>query len=135
MGKRDFHTANEEKRIKRNTLLVITGFTVFFFSVVAYGIYWMFYDMNRIPKSVMIEEKSSPNGFYTVRAYLSDAGATTSYSVVAELIFNTEHNKPKNIYFQNNQHSVEMHWVDNDTVVINGVELNVPDAVYDYRRE
>ncbi|CAM3698701.1 MULTISPECIES: DUF5412 family protein [Brevibacillus] len=135
MDKQELRSGIEAKRIKRKVYILLTGFTVILFGVLGYGVYWMFFDINRLPKSLMIEEKISPNGFYTVKAYLSDSGATTSYSVVAELIFNKEHNRTKNIYFKNNQHSVEIRWVDNNTVVINGVELVVPNDVYDYRWE
>ncbi|MGE8035962.1 DUF5412 family protein [Lysinibacillus sp. AC-3] len=33
----------------------------------------------------MIAESTSPQGTYTVKAYVSDAGATTSYAVLGEL--------------------------------------------------
>jgi len=121
------------KSIKVKLIILLIGIVIFFFSLTGYIVYWTFFDINRIPKQLMIEEKTSPNGTYTVKAYLSDMGATTSYSIVAELIFNKENRKAKNIYFKNKQNSVEINWIDNDTVEINGIELDVPYEVYDYR--
>ncbi len=130
----DEAAAHESKKVKRKAAIFLAVIGLFLASLIGYGIHWAFFDMERIPKGALLDEKVSPDGTYTVKAYLSDMGATTSYSVVGELIFNKEHNKTKNIYFQYSQRTAEMHWADHDTVVINGVQLDVPDEVYDWRK-
>jgi Family of unknown function (DUF5412) len=129
----DDDAAHEIKKVKRKVRIFLSVIGLFILSLIGYGIHWAFFDMERLPKGTVLAEQVSPDGTYTVRAYLSDMGATTSDSVVGELIFNKEHNKAKHIYFQYKQHTAEIHWVDHDTVVINGVELDVPDEVYDWR--
>ncbi|MBS4209487.1 DUF5412 domain-containing protein [Bacillus sp. FJAT-50079] len=103
-------------------------------SLLAYGIYWAFFDMGRLPKGEYINEVTSPDGRYTVKAYVTNGGATTSYAVRGELNFNNEKRKPKNIYWQYRIEIATIRWVDHDTVIINHVELNVPKDTYDFRR-
>ena len=66
----------------------------------------------------MIAESTSPDGTYTVNAYVSDGGATTPYTVS---------------YWQYRENAADITWVDDDTVKINGVILDVPNETYDYR--
>ena len=81
----------------------------------------------------MIAESTSPDGTYTVNAYVSNGGATTSYTVLGELMFNKENKKSKKIYWQYRENAADITWVDDDTVKINGVILDVPNETYDYR--
>ncbi|WP_445489825.1 DUF5412 family protein [Niallia sp. 03133] len=63
---------------------------------------------------------------------MTNGGATTSYAVRGELNFNND--KPKNIYWQYRVETASIKWLDNDTVIVNNVELDVPNDTYDYRR-
>ena len=103
--------------------------------ILAYGVYWAFFDMGRLPEGEYIAEATSPNGQYTVKAYVTNGGATTSYAVRGELNFNQEKRKPKNIYWQYRMDTASIKWLDDDTVIINNIELDVPNDTYDYRRE
>ena len=49
--------------------------------LVAYGVYYFAFSMsiNRLPEGEFITEAESPNGEYTIKAYLTNGGATTSY--------------------------------------------------------
>ncbi|SDI02863.1 DUF5412 family protein [Desulfosporosinus hippei] len=86
--------------MNRKILLISFLFLILFTSILGYGVYWLFYDMDRLPKGTLIAEETSPDKTYTVKAYTSDAGATTSYSVIAELSFNKVSKKSKIIYLQ-----------------------------------
>jgi hypothetical protein len=66
--------------------------------LLGYGVYWAFFDMNRLPKGDLISKVSSPDGTYTLKVYVSSGGATTDFAVRGELNFNKENKKPKNIY-------------------------------------
>ena len=55
--------------------------------------------MGRLPEGEYIAEATSLTGQYTVKAYVTNGGATTSYAVRGELNFNQEKRKPKNIYW------------------------------------
>ncbi|MFC9542107.1 DUF5412 family protein [Lysinibacillus sp. NPDC056959] len=50
---------------------------LFFTSIIGYGIYWLFFDWSRCKQDLIA---------YTVKAYVSDAGATTFNTVLGELI-------------------------------------------------
>jgi hypothetical protein len=103
--------------------------------ILAYGVYWAFFDMGRLSEGEFIAEATSPNGQYTVKAYVMNGGATTSYAVRGELNFNQEKRKSKNIYWQYRIDTASIKWLDDDTVIINNIELDVPNDTYDYRRE
>lgn len=103
-------------------------------SIVGYGVYWAFYDINRIHGGEIIAQSTSPDGTYTVKAYTKNGGATTSLAVRGELIFNKGSKKAKNIYWQYKEDHANITWVDDNTVNINGHTLNLPHDIYDYRR-
>jgi Family of unknown function (DUF5412) len=116
--------------------VVFTVLSLFVVCVIAFGIYavyWAFYDMNRLPEGEFLTEKSSPDGKYTLRAYVTNGGATTSYAVRGELVYNEKENKTKNIYWNYREETAEVIWTDKDTVVINGVSLDVPVEEFDFR--
>lgn len=108
--------------------LVIVG-------LVGYGIYWAFFDMNRLPTGEYLTEETSPDGKYTLKAYLANGGATTSYTVRGELVFNEKNQKTKNIYWNNQENDAIIQWSNDDTVVINGHSLKVPKDRFDFRHQ
>jgi len=113
----------------------ITGLILLFvISIFGYGIYWAFYDIQRIEGQEVIHEVTSPNGTYTVTAYLNDGGATTGYAVLCS-IKTSGRNNEKNIYWQYHCENANIIWVDDQTVQINGVQLNVTRDTYDYRHD
>lgn len=102
--------------------------------ILGYGFYWAFYDIQRIEGQTVLQEVSSPNQTYTVTAYLNNGGATTDYAVLCSVKTN-ENNKEKNIYWQYHCETANIVWVDEQTVQINNVELNVKRDTYDYRHD
>ncbi|MFS0823204.1 DUF5412 domain-containing protein [Bacillus sp. 1P02SD] len=106
-----------------------------FLGVIGYGVYWAFFDMNRLPTGEYLTEETSPDGTYTLKAYLTDGGATVSYSIRGELVLNKQNKKTKNIYWNYREETADIEWIDNDTVVINGHTLNVPKDKFDFRNQ
>ncbi len=100
---------------------------------ISYGIYWAFFDMKHLPEGEVLTESVSPDGAYTVRAYITNGGATVAYSVRGELVFNNENKRDKNIYWNYREDSATVNWIDNDTVDINGHVLTIPTETYDFR--
>ncbi|RYD02600.1 hypothetical protein N752_25055 [Desulforamulus aquiferis] len=76
------------KRAKKKALIIISLFPLFLIALISYGVYWACFDMNQLPKQELIAEVKSPDGAYTVKAYLSNGGATTSFAVLGELNYN-----------------------------------------------
>ena len=123
--------------MKRKTKkrLIITSISIaIFLGGVAFAFNWAFLDIQRINGQEYLNESTSPNGAYTVTAYLNNGGATVDYAVLGRLK-NNRSSKIKNIYWQYHCEKAEMEWVNNDTLKINGKELNVKDEIYDYRRK
>jgi len=73
----------------------------------------------------------SPDGAYTVSAYLCDGGATTAFGVRVEAAWE---NHRRNIYWQYRQTEAEAAWLSDRVVQINGVPLDVRWDTYDWRR-
>ena len=99
-----------------------------------YAIHWAFFDIQRIDGQELINEVVSPDGKYTVSAYLNNGGATTDYAVLCS-VRNNETDKAKNIYWNYHCTEAEIEWIDEKTIAINGVELNVTKDTYDYRND
>lgn len=119
---------------KRKIILLVVGVPLTLI-VVLLGIfvYPFFISMESLPKGEFLTEESSPDGKYTLKAYVTNGGATTSYAIRGELIFNEKKGKTKNIYWNYREEVAEISWIDNDTVLINNRTLNVPKEKYDFR--
>lgn len=125
-------TEKEIKKTKQKVLIILFCITGLF----VYGVYWAFFSMDRLPTGEKIAEKQSPDGTYTFKAYVTNGGATTSFAVRGELVFNhREYFKTKNVYWNYREDTAKIVWKDNDTVIINGHTLNVPEDTYDFRNE
>ncbi|WP_225217688.1 DUF5412 domain-containing protein [Sporosarcina gallistercoris] len=127
--------AVERKRVHKIVLrfLLIVGMLIV--ALVGYGVYWFFFNMDRLPKGELLTEETSPNGKYTLKAYVTDGGATGSYAVRGELVFHEKNDKTKNIYWNYREEAAEITWKDDHTVVINGHELDVRKDIYDFRHQ
>ncbi|WP_246627303.1 DUF5412 family protein [Paenibacillus solanacearum] len=99
------------------------------------GVYKSFFDLQSIQPGQLLETSTSPTGAYTLRAYVNNGGATVDYAVLGVVEYNDRKGKPKkNIYWNYNESTVNMVWVNLETVVINGHTLNVLSDKYDFRR-
>ena len=128
-------TLNDNKNKLNRLLKVFIIGSLLIVGIVGYGVYWAFFDMNRLPTGEYLTEETSPNGKYTLKAYVTNGGATTSYSVRGELVFNDKDNKTKNIYWNYREESANISWTDNNTVIINGHTLDVTKEKFDFRRQ
>ena len=127
-------TLNDNKNKLNRLLKVFIIGSLLIVGLVGYGVYWAFFDMNRLPTGEYLIEETSPNGKYTLKAYVTNGGANTSYSVRGELVFNDKDNKTKNIYWNYREESANISWTDNNTVIINGHTLDVRKDKFDFRR-
>ena len=121
---------NKPKKFLKVTMIL--GLLVV--GLVGYGVYWAFFDMNRLPTGDYLTEETSADGKYTVITYVTNGGATTAYAVRGELVFNNSNKKTKNIYWNDREETASITWIDNDTVEINGHSLDVPKDKFDFRR-
>ena len=121
----------DKKNVYKHTIKVFLIWGLLFSGVIGYGVYWLFYDWNRF-KDDFIVESTSPDGTYTVKAYRSNTHATNPYTILGELVFNKENKKSKKLYWAEAEDAT-IKWVDDDTVIINHVQLELPDERYDFR--
>ncbi|KUP08358.1 hypothetical protein Q73_06330 [Bacillus coahuilensis m2-6] len=96
-------------------------------SFVAYS---LFFDMERLPKGELLTESASPNGDYVIRAYVAKNDSTESLR--GELLYHQE-GTMKTIYWNKNENTAVIRWIEKDTVIINGHILQVPNETYDHR--
>ena len=127
--------AGNKKKNRNKLVKIILVVSFLFIGMIGYGIYEAFFDMNRLPKGEYLTEEISPDGTYTVKAYRTNGGATTSYAIRGELVFHQRNDKTKNIYWNYREETANIEWTDNDTVVINGHTLNVPKEKFDFRNQ
>ena len=120
-------------RDEKGCLITFLGLVAFVIVVISIVVYFAFYSMSSLPTGEYIGEEESPNGSYTVRIYRCGGGATVDWSVRGELV-NNDTGKKKNIYWQYHKQNAEVSWIDDCTVNIDDVTLDVPHDVYDYRR-
>ena len=120
-------------KIKKTTLTIFLSIAIIV-GIATYAVYWAFYDIQRIEGQEYITESTSPNGEYTVITYLNNGGATTDYAVLGKLK-NNNNGKTKNIYWQYNCEKAEISWINDETVKINGIQLEIKNEIYDFRRE
>lgn len=59
---------------KKKTLKIFLFGSLFFVGLIGYGVYWAFFDMNRLPTGDYLTEETSPDGNYTIKAYLTNGG-------------------------------------------------------------
>lgn len=88
--------------------------------------------LSNLPEGELIESSVSPNGDYTVNAYLCDGGATTDFAIRCEVV-NAETNECRNIYWNYHQSDVTLEWETDEVIIISGVRLNVLTDEYDWR--
>lgn len=108
--------------------------TAVLLALLCYGIYWAFFDLQRLRGQEFLVESASPGGSYVVTAYRNNGGAGTSFAVLCTME-NKKIGEKRNIYWQAHRAEADIQWIDDDTVVINGRTLDLPGDTYDYRND
>ena len=103
------------------------------FTIVGSALF-IYHQATTLPVSELIRTSSSPNGNYTIMAYLCDVGATTDQAIRAEVLDDVS-GKVRNIYWQYHAYDAEITWLSDTLVRINDVELDVRTDSYDYRKD
>lgn len=124
---------DEIRKAKRRLLFGFILAGILFVSFISYAVYTEFYDMSKFPTGEYLTEAESPDGTYTLKAYVTEGTPKSKNAIRGELVFNKEEIEKKNIYWNNDESTAEIVWKDDDTVVINGHTIDVPDGKYDYR--
>ena len=114
--------------MKKTDLLLLLLTVILMFAKCTYDV---FFSLNALPEGELISSSVSPDETYEVKIYLCNGGATVDYAIRGELVYK---NKAKNIYWAYHEQSAEVEWLDNYTVMINDIILDVRYEEYDYRK-
>jgi len=114
-------------------VMIAVSMLLIVIALISYGIYWAFFDIQRIDGEEIITTSDSPDSSYTVTAYLNNGGATVDYAVLCA-VKNNKTGKERNIYWNYHCQSADIQWLDDKTVSINGIELDITKDLYDWRR-
>ncbi|MED0759081.1 DUF5412 domain-containing protein [Aneurinibacillus thermoaerophilus] len=120
--------------VKKKVLWSLLILILVFVGIIGYLYYFLFYSMSRLPEGDFIKQVDSPDKRHTIKMYIVYGGATVAPAVRGELITNKKETK-KNIYWDYRTLDTNVKWLDNDTVSINGHEIDVEKELYDYRRK
>lgn len=110
---------------------VIIGILAVLFLLINY----FFFSMQQLPDGDFLTEETSPSGNYTVKAYVSRSGATVADAVRVEVVYHKKKDKKKNIYWGYRESEAAILWLDEHTVSINGMKLDVRKDIYDFRKD
>lgn len=86
---------------------------------------------NQRPRDELISSITSPDGIHIMNIYRNNGGATVDWSTTIS-IQKVGALTERNIYFHYHEKNPdEAVWVDNDTVRVNGLELNIYKDYYE----
>ena len=97
-------------------------------------IYYLFFDINRIRGQEYLFSSSSPTGEYEIAVYRNNGGATTGYAYLC-VVTDNKTQKKRNFFWDYRLDGVNIEWLNDCTVSINGRKLDVRSDSYDFRKE
>lgn len=118
------------KRVIKISAVIVMLLTI----ILGWGIYHFTWDTQSISKGEFIRKVNSPKGKYTVNIYNGTGGATVDDSVIVEVEQKLT-KKKKNIYFEYHCKDVEVKWLTETYIQINGKKMNIHKDVYDFRHK
>lgn len=77
-----------------------------------------------------LESSTSPNGTYTITCYLDYGSLTVMGKARAELKINSSDKEPINIFYNEKCTGVKVYWIDDNTVYLNEIKIELPDGYY-----
>lgn len=106
------------------SVLFILGVTVYDFLNV---------ELDEVSEGKFLSEHPSPNNKYKARAYLIDeGGATVRAATRVEIDYGSE---SKTIYWNYDESTVNIKWLDNKTIEINDHKLNIFHDTYHWKKD
>lgn len=80
-------------------------------------------------KDELIKSSLSPSGQYVAVAYRNLGNSTVDFSVICDIV-NLKDISARTIYIQYHESEAELQWIDDETVCINGIELDIVNGYY-----
>jgi hypothetical protein len=115
------------------------GYVVLLIGILLFALFMMinylFFNIDRVPEGEALAEKTSPSSAYTVVTYVINAHSTVAPAVRGEVTYHDEHDKKRNFYWAYRMEQGEIEWINEHVVSINGMELDVREDTYDFRKD
>ncbi|MGO4887305.1 DUF5412 family protein [Anaerobacillus sp. MEB173] len=90
-------------------------------------------ELDELSEGEFLTEYPSPNNEYMAKAYLIDeGGATVRAAIRVEIDFG---NEIKTIYWNYDESTVNIKWLDNETIEINDHKLNIFNDTYHWKKD
>ncbi|MEK5440980.1 DUF5412 family protein [Fredinandcohnia sp. FSL W7-1320] len=105
-------------------------YILLFVFLAIYCIDWFYFDYTRF-KDEYLFESTSPNESFTIKIFRSKTDTVTPI-VLGELTINKKNKETKFIYFDEVENA-KIEWLDDDTVLINNVPLELPEEYWHIR--
>ena len=105
-------------------------YILLFVFLAIYCIDWFYFDYTRF-KDEYLFESTSPNESFTIKIFRSKTDTVTPI-VLGELTINKKNKETKFIYFDEVDNA-KIEWLDDDTVLINNVPLELPEEYWHIR--
>ncbi|MGG0474893.1 DUF5412 family protein [Priestia aryabhattai] len=121
------------KVFTKKTCISLTITTMMTACLLAWGYYYLQYDLNRLPGGELISSSTSPDENYTVKAYKSSGGATTNWTIKGVVQDNKD--SKKRVIYWDEAKSANIVWKDKNIVSINNKKIDVIKDSYDYRHD
>ncbi len=115
------------KTVLNLTLILLLVIIVLGLTITAFVVYRQ--NPQHIKGQDVIATYPSPNGTYILTTYLNNGGMTTSFSVLGR-VQNTKTNQSRNIYWKYHCTVSSVEWLNDTTVVLNDVTLDVEKDMY-----
>ena len=89
--------------------------------------------MEKLPIGSFQEEYKSPNKKYTINSYICSSGGVPDWAVRCEVVNNMS-GEVRNIYWDYKIKLIDVKWINDNIVSINGHKIDVKKEVYDWRK-
>ncbi len=88
--------------------------------------------IDEIKGNEVLTDSTSPDETYTVTAYLNEGDEGSPYAVLCTVKDNAT-GKERNIYYSTESANANIQWSNDNTVVINGIVIDVKNGSFDSR--
>lgn len=119
--------------MKKKIVRIICGLLLVSLAICG-TIYYLFFDISRIRGQEYLFSSSSPTGEYEIAVYRNNGGATTGYAYLC-VVTNNKTQRKRNFFWDYRIDGVNIEWLNDHTVSINGRKLDVRSDSYDFRKE
>ncbi len=122
-----------EKEIWKESILMVKRALIILAVIVTVSVMLIDYGINRTPTGEYIRSVESPDMQATINVYIVSP-ALSNDAIRCEVEKASDGSK-RTIYYRYGESEADIIWENNETVVINGITLNINQDSYDWRHD